>query len=104
MKQSTKVYLLIFLIVSVMAFVLSSVFASVVTIDNTNSTKLTAIQDDSFEPHDIKNVQVIIPKVENKTYNNTSSFENFTNNVIDVANDTWNNIWGWFIWLKNINL
>ena len=77
-----------------MAFVLSSVFASVVTIDNTNSTKLTAIQDDSFEPHDIKNVQVIIPKVENKTYNNTSSFENFTNNVIDVANDTWNNIWG----------
>jgi len=94
MKQSTKVYLLIFLIVSVMAFVLSSVFASVVTIDNTNSTKLTAIQDDSFEPHDIKNVQVIIPKVENKTYDNTSSFENFTNNVIDVANDTWNNIWG----------
>jgi hypothetical protein len=65
-----------------------------VIIDNTNSTKLTAIQDDSFEPHDIKNVQVIIPKVENKTYNNTSSFENFTNNVIDVANDTWNNIWG----------
>ena len=94
MKQSTKVYLLICLIVSVMAFVLSSVFARVVTIDNTNSTKLTAIQDDSFEPHDIKNVQVIIPKVENKTYNNTSSFENFTNNVIDVANDTWNNIWG----------
>ena len=94
MKQSTKGYLLIFLIVSVMAFVLSSVFASVVTIDNTNSTKLTAIQDDSFEPHDIKNVQVIIPKVENKTYNNTSSFENFTNNVIDVANNTWNNIWG----------
>ena len=77
-----------------MAFVLSSVFASVVIIDNTNSTKLTAIQDDSFEPHDIKNVQVIIPKVENKTYDNTSSFENFTNNVIDVANDTWNNIWG----------
>ena len=94
MKQSTKVYLLIFLIVSVMAFVLSSVFASVVIIDNTNSTKLTAIQDDSFEPHDIKNVQVIIPKVENKTYNNTSSFENFTNNVIDVANNTWNKILG----------
>lgn len=94
MKQSTKVYLLIFLIVSVMAFVLSSVFASVVTIDNTNSTKLTAIQDDSFEPHNIQNVQVIVPKVENNTNNNTSSIENFTNNVIDVANNTWNNIWG----------
>ena len=94
MKQSTKGYLLIFLIVSVMAFVLSSVFASVVTIDNTNSTKLTAIQDDSFEPHNIQNVQVIVPKVENNTNNNTSSIENFTNNVLDVANDTWNNIWG----------
>ncbi|WP_058738923.1 hypothetical protein [Methanobrevibacter millerae] len=77
-----------------MAFVLSSVFASVVTIDNTNSTKLTAIQDDSFEPHNIQNVQVIVPKVENNTNNNTSSIENFTNNVIDVANNTWNNIWG----------
>ena len=94
MKQSTKGYLLIFLIVSVMAFVLSSVFASVVTIDNTNSTKLTAIQDDSFEPHNIQNVQVIVPKVENNTNNNTSSIENFTNNGIDVANNTWNNIWG----------
>ena len=94
MKQSTQVYLLIFLIVSVMAFVLSGVFASVVTIDNTNSTKLTAIQDDSFEPHNINNVQVIVPKVENQTNNNTTSFENFTNNVIDIANDTWNNIWG----------
>lgn len=94
MKQSTKGYLLIFLIVSVMAFVLSSVFASVVTIDNTNSTKLTAIQDDSFEPHNIQNVQVIVPKIENNTNNNTSSIENFTNNVIDVANNTWNNIWG----------
>ena len=77
-----------------MAFVLSSVFASVVTIDNTNSTKLTAIQDDSFEPHNIQNVQVIVPKVEKNTNNNTSSIENFTNNVIDVANNTWNNIWG----------
>ena len=77
-----------------MAFVLSSVFASVATIDNTNSTKLTAIQDDSFEPHNIQNVQVIVPKVENNTNNNTSSIENFTNNVIDVANNTWNNIWG----------
>ena len=77
-----------------MAFVLSSIYASVVTIDNTNSTKLTAIQDDSFEPHNIQNVQVIVPKVENNTNNNTSSIENFTNNVIDVANNTWNNIWG----------
>ena len=94
MKQSTKVYLLIFLIVSVMAFVLSSVFASVAVIDNTNSTKLTTIENDRFEPHDIKSVEVIIPKPQNITQNNTtSSIENFTEDIIDIADNTWNDLW-----------
>lgn len=94
MKQSTEVYLLIFLIIAVLAFILSTSFASVVVIDNTNSTKLTAIEDDSFEPHDIKNVQVIVPKVQNKTIINTTNdtFQNITGNIIEVADDTWNNL------------
>ena len=62
-----------------MAFVLSSVFASVVTIDNTNSTKLTAIQDDSFEPSYINEVPTVKPKIENTT--------NITDNITD--NDTY---------------
>ena len=95
MKQSTKVYLLIFLIIAVLAFVLSSVFANVLVIDNTNSTKITAIENDGFEPHNVNNVQVIIPKVQNITKtNNTTIIENITNDIIDVANNTWNNLVG----------
>lgn len=95
MNQSTKVYLIIFLIVAVIAFVLSSAFASVAMIDSSNSTKLTAIENDSFEPHEIENVEVIIPKVENTTLdNNTTTFDNWTETVIEVADDTWNNIIG----------
>jgi type IV secretory pathway TrbL component len=95
MKQSTKVYLIIFLIIAVIAFVLSSAFASVALIDNSNSTKLTAIENDSFEPHEIENVEVIVPKVQNITVsNNTTTFDNWTETVIEVADDTWNNIIG----------
>lgn len=93
MKQSTKVYLLIFLIIAVMAFVLSSVFASVAVIDNTDTTKLTAIKDDGFEPHDIKNVEVIVPKVQNTTQN-TTTLKNITDDIIEVADNTWNGIMG----------
>ena len=93
MKQSTKVYLLIFLIIAVMAFVLSSVFASVAVIDNTNTKKLTAIEDDGFEPHDIKNVEVIVPKVQNTTQN-TTTLKNITDDIIEVAENTWNEIIG----------
>ena len=94
MKETTKVYLITFLILAVMAFVLSSAFASMFVIDNSNSKKLTAIEDDSFEPHDIKDVQVIVPKTQNTTRNtsNTTTIENLTNNIIEVADDTWNEL------------
>ena len=96
MKETTKVYLITFLILAVMAFVLSSAFASMFVIDNSNSKKLTAIEDDSFEPHDIKDVQVIVPKTQNTTRNtsNTTTIGNLTNNIIEVADDTWNGLRG----------
>ena len=90
MKQSIKVNLLVFLIIAVIAFALSSAFASVVIIDNSDAKKITAIANDSFEPHQIKDVPVIIPKVENKTTNNTTTFNNITSEIIEVADDTWN--------------
>lgn len=97
MKETTKVYLITFLVIAVMAFVLSSVFASVLDIDNSNSKKLTAIEDDSFNPEEIHTVQVIIPKTENTTrhttnHTNSTVLENITNNIIEVADDTWNDI------------
>ncbi len=96
MKETTKVYLITFLILAVMAFVLSSAFASVFVIDNSNSKKLTALEDDSFEPHEIKDVQVIVPKAQNTTRNtsNTTTIGNLTNNIIEVADDTWNGLRG----------
>lgn len=94
MKQSTQVYLVIFLIIALLAFILSSAFASVAVIDNTNSTKLTTIENDGFEPHDIKSVEVIIPKPQNTTHNNTtSSIQNFTDDLLDLADEKWNDLW-----------
>ena len=92
MKQSIKVNLIIFLIIAVIAFVLSSAFASVAIIDNSNAKKLTAIENDSFEPHQIQDVEVIVPKVENKT--NNTIITNITDEIIEVADDTWNEIIG----------
>lgn len=94
MKQSIKGNLLVFLIIAVIAFALSSAFASVVIIDNSDAKKITAIANDSFEPHQIKDVPVIIPKVENKTTNNTTTFNNITSEIIEVADNTWNRIIG----------
>ena len=81
MKQSTSVYIVIFLIIAVIAFFLSNVIASTLVIDTTNSTKLTAIENDHFQPSEIKHVQVIIPKVENNTTSNSNS------SVIEVVED-----------------
>ena len=89
MKESIQVYLFVFAIVAVMAFLLSGVFANIIVIDNSNSTKLTAIEDDSFEPHQIENVKVIVPKVQNKTQtnNNTTILNNITNGIIEVVDE-----------------
>ncbi|WP_407431651.1 hypothetical protein [Methanobrevibacter sp.] len=89
MKESIQVYLFVFAIVAVMAFLLSGVFANIVVIDNSNSTKLTAIEDDSFEPHQIENVKVIVPKAQNKTQtnNNTTILNNITNGIIEVVDE-----------------
>ena len=89
MKQSTSVYIVIFLIIAVIAFLLSNVVASVLVIDNSNSTKLTAIENDGFEPNQIHDVEVIVTKVENTT-NNTSTIQNWTDEIIDIADDVWN--------------
>ena len=75
MKQSTSVYIVIFLIIAVIAFLLSNVIASVLVIDSSNSTKLTAIENDEFQPVEIEHVEVIIPKVENNTTNSSSIIE-----------------------------
>ena len=89
MKGTTKAYLITFLILAVMAFVLSTVCGSVFDIDTTNSKKLTAIEDDSFDPHDINNVQVIVPKTENKTQHNNTTV---IGNIMEIFDNAWNSL------------
>ncbi len=93
MKSSTQAYLCVFAIVALIAFLLSGVFANIVVIDNSNSTKIIAIENNSFEPHHIENVEIIVPKVVNNTThvtNNTTANGNTTSHVIEVTDNTWN--------------
>ncbi|WP_407411020.1 hypothetical protein [Methanobrevibacter sp.] len=84
MKDSIKANLIVFLIIATIAFTISSAFASLTITEDNDSYKLSAIENDSFEPNYVEEVPTIIPKVENTT-NDT----NITNTTIDDWNDTW---------------
>ena len=85
MKDSIKANLIVFLIIATVAFTISSAFASLTITEDNDSYKLSSIENDSFEPNYIEEVPTIIPKVENKTNNNT----NITNNTTEIQNNTW---------------
>lgn len=87
MKDSIKANLIVFLIISVIAFTISSAFASLTITEDNDSYKLSSIENDSFEPTYIDEVPTIIPKVETNLTNNTTNTT--TNGTYDV-NDTWN--------------
>lgn len=79
MKDSIKAKLIIFLIIAVIAFVISSAFASLTITKDTESYKLISIENDSFEPNLINKVPTIIPKANNTnntTSNNTHNWNN----------------------------
>ena len=84
MKDSIKDNLIVFLIIAVIAFTISSAFASLTITKDNDSYKLSSIEDDLFEPKHVEEVPTIIPKVENKT-NNT----NITNKTVNSWNNTW---------------
>ncbi|MBQ2832927.1 hypothetical protein [Methanobrevibacter sp.] len=74
MKDSIKAKIIIFLIIAVIAFVISSALASLTITKDNESYKLISIDNDSFEPHLINKVPTIIPK--NNNTNNTTSNNN----------------------------
>ncbi|WP_458404303.1 hypothetical protein [Methanobrevibacter sp.] len=89
MKGSIKANLIIFLIIAVMAFIISSAFASLTITEDNDSYKLSSIENDSFEPNYIDEVPTIIEKVETNNTNNTTQ-TNITINDNDLDdNDTW---------------
>ena len=88
MKDSIKANLIVFLIIAVIAFTISSAFASLTITKDNDSYKLSSIENDSFEPNYIDEVPTIIPKVEtNYTENTTNATDT---NITYDTNDTWN--------------
>lgn len=86
MRGSVKANLIIFLIVAVAAFCISSAFANLTIHDNHDSYKLIALEDDSFDPEEINYVPTIKPK-------NTTNTTNSTNTTIEITTD--NNSTDW---------
>ncbi len=94
MKDSIKANLIVFLIIAVVAFTISSAFASLTITQDNDSYKLSSIENDSFEPNYIEEVPTIIPKVENKTDNSTNITTTIDNNTTTTWNETLNEILG----------
>ena len=95
MKDSIKANLIVFLIIAVIAFTISSAFASLTITQDNDSYKLSSIENDSFEPNYIEEVPTIIPKVENKTENSTNITTTVDNNTTTTTwNETLNELLG----------
>ena len=86
MKDSVKANLIVFFIIALIAFGVSSAFASLTISEDNDSYKLIPIKNDSFEPNYINKVPTIIPKVEKNYTNNTTI--NTTDYDIEDVNDT----------------
>lgn len=86
MKDSVKANLIVFLIIGLIAFGISSAFASLTISEENDSYKLIPIDNDSFEPNYINKVPTILPKVEtNYTNNTTSNTTDFNNTIINTS-------------------
>ena len=89
MRESIKANLIIFFIIAIIAFGISSIFVNLTVPKETDSYKLISIENNSFIPKEIKEVPTIIKPVNktnttnttNKTHNTTNnSYTNYTNN------------------------
>ncbi len=98
MDQSTKIKILVFLVIALIGFSLGGLLAAVAPINDSDSAKLVAVEDDNFDAHTIDRVEIITPKIENTTYidtnNSTTTIDNFTDEMMEIANDTWNDLIG----------
>lgn len=88
MRGSQKANLIVFLIVAVAAFCISSTFATYTIHDDYDSYKLKALNNDTFEPKDIDYVPTYIPKNTTNTTTNSTTTENVTDEVEDTID--WN--------------
>ena len=89
MRGSVKANLIVFLIIAVVAFCISSAFATLTIHDNNDSYKLIPIEDDSFVPDDINYVPTVKPKNNTNETNKTIENVTYTNDTDDDSAD-WN--------------
>lgn len=103
MRGQSKAKLIVFFIVAIAAFALSSIAASIFIIENPNDNTLLAIEDDNFTAQEVNYIPTYIPeqKVINDTANLTNNDTNETN-ITEIINDTkenltnlWNNYSSW---------
>ena len=90
MKGSTKANLIVFLIIAVIAFCVSSTVASLTIHEDYDSYKLMKLENDNFEPVDIHYVYTHIPKNDTNTTNSTIDNATDTTDDVDDTVDTWN--------------
>ena len=83
MKDSTKANLIIFFIIAIVAFCISTSFASLTVKENTDSYKLIPIEDNAFQPNYVEEVLYVEPTPVNVTNNTTN------NNVHNATNSSW---------------
>lgn len=93
MKDSIKANLIVFCIIAIVAFGVSSAFASITIHEDNDSYKLISIEDDSFEPAYIEKVPTILPKIENTTNETDDNATDYNltdyNSTIEEWNDTY---------------
>ena len=86
MKDSVKANLIIFFIIAIIAFGVSTSFAKLTVKEDTDSYKLIPIENNSFKPNYIDEVPTIIEKA--NTTNTTNSTFNMTDNNSTLYNET----------------
>ena len=91
MKDSKKANLIVFLIIAIIAFGISSAYASLTITEEPDSYKIIPIENDSFEPNYINKVPTILPKVETNNTTNNTTLSNTTDYEIEDWDDTYNN-------------
>ena len=93
MKSSIKANLIVFLIIAVIAFCISSAFANLTIHENHESYKLKTIDNDTFKPNEINYVPTYIPKNDTNKTNETN--ETITDNIEDTIGNWTESIDEW---------
>lgn len=97
MRGSIKANLIVFLIIAIIAFCISSAFATLTIHEDNDSYKLIPLEDDSFEPTEIDYVPTYIPKNDTNATNSTNVTNSTTTNITDYNETTVDN------WTREIN-